>query len=95
MDNINNFIDYQSMFDHLFSDHETDLYEYQYENDAYKLLLDFDLMDKDDYKIELDECDLNSKKVIFVFIKGENDYTITYDRVIGEFEDCKFYNDSL
>ena len=98
---INNYIDFNKLFDNLFKENEYELIEYQYEAQHFGTIIKFNII-KDEFNIVLDECELDSKNITFVFDKDFNDanesnnqsttasYVIMFDRILDEFSLCHY-----
>ena len=100
---INRFINFIGIFKSLYSYHEEDLREHQYEAEHFKRILQF--VEGDDFNkfdLELEECEFTNEKISFVFGCDFGDsnesnnqsttanYHIVYDRVLSEFTVCDY-----
>jgi hypothetical protein len=98
---INQFIDYDAIFDALFKSEETALIESQYEAPHYARVLEFNRQ-RSEFELELEECTISDHRVEFVYIRSLNDanesnsqpshesYYIEYDFSLEEFSQCDY-----
>jgi hypothetical protein len=101
MENINQFIDFEGIFEALFQESKEVLLESAYEASHYGNVLSF-YDQKNEYRILLEECSLSNKEVEFVYLKSHNDanesnprstessWYIRYNFVLDEFTDCDY-----
>ena len=104
MDNfeINNHIDFNGIFKVLFDEHKDSLEEERYQATHFNSILNFVDDGINEFEILAEECELNDKEIIFVYVHDFNDanesdtqgtsasYDIVYDRVLSEFTSCEF-----
>lgn len=99
---INNYIDFEKLFLDLFEAQEEILIEEQYQAEHFKQILDFKNKAYNDFEIMTEECDYDSKKIVFWFTHNFNDanescnqsttadYVIIYDTILDEFTSCDY-----
>jgi hypothetical protein len=99
---INNYIDFNKLFNDLFKENEDELIEYQYEAEHFGKILQFNYIAKEKFDLVLDECELDGSTITFVYEHDFNDanesnnqsttasYVIMYDRILDEFSECYY-----
>jgi hypothetical protein len=100
--NVNEYIDFNSLFNKLYEYHEDYYSQHAYESSDGARLYGFASGQKQDFKLEVLECEFTDKEIMFVFIhdlnnatesdlQGESEaYIITYDRIKDEFSSCVY-----
>lgn len=98
---INDFIEFDEIFNELISEQIGAIEEYKYSDDLYKELNYF-LERKKEFDLDLYECELTTDSIYFTFSHccsqaNESDNTseyevfnIKYDRVFNEFISCEY-----
>ena len=99
---INNYINFQKLFLDLFEEQEEILIQEQYQAEHFKKILDFKKYAYKDFEIFTEECDYDTKKIVFWFSHNFNDanescnqsttadYVIVYDIYLTEFTSCNY-----
>ena len=99
---INNYIDFKKLFLDLFEMQEDTLKEHMCEVEHYKKILDFKKQAYQEFEIINEECDYDSKKIVFSFgydfgdtnercnQSTTADYVIVYDTILDEFESLDY-----
>ncbi len=97
---INDYIDFVSIFNELIEENRTELETYKYESEHYMNILNFlDTREEIEFEINSSECFLTDESIFFVFFwedsANRNDYflcyEINYDRILEEFTRCEIY----
>lgn len=95
------FVDFDGMFNYLFEEQKETLTEHRYEAIHYDRILTF-LQQKQDYKLELEECSITRNSISFLYIKSLNDanesttrstecsFHIVFDMALDEFIICEY-----
>lgn len=100
--NINEYIDLEGLFNKFYEQHEAYYSQYAYESADGGRLYDFVLMHKEHCFLEVLECQVTDKEIIFIFVHDLDNanesnsisdteaYIITYNRILDEFEKCEY-----
>jgi hypothetical protein len=98
---LNKFIDFDGIFEHLFQEQKEVLRQYVYEATHYGKILSF-YDHKEDFEINVGECEYDNKYIRFVYTQSSNDgnescnqsttsdYDIIYDFALSEFTSCEY-----
>lgn len=100
---INKYIDFSGLFNHLYDTSKNSLEEHKYEAKHFFDILEF--KEKgiiDSFEINIDECEVSDENILFVFTcdfgdSNEScnqsttaDYFISFDCVLEEFNSCEY-----
>lgn len=99
---LNQFIDFDAMLDHLIKENRAELIEYQYEANWYADLLRFMDFEKEHYTLEVEECSYDGKEIEWYYTQSLNNanesnahsdtiaYSIKFSTILNEFTDCEY-----